>query len=149
MIEGWEQAIARLKARYIKIDATELWSMVVGLEEEEYEANLRGGVRWFDTGSDTDFEQLLGLLWRQDAYDRATRAFKDKSDVPFMFYGLRSGCPPWRKLNRACNGYVLAFWALGWKVVNWIWQFRKGLSWSSACVQPFRLMLILGVNRMP
>jgi hypothetical protein len=93
-IEGWERAIAQLQVRYIKIDATELWSMAVGLEEEEYEANLRGGVRWFDTGDDTDFERLLGLLWRQDAYDRATKAFKETGDVPFMFYGHPLRLPP-------------------------------------------------------
>jgi hypothetical protein len=89
-----------LKTRYIKIDATELWSMVVGLEEEEYKANLRGGVRWFDTGSDTDFEHLLGLLWRQDSYDPATKAFKEKDDVPFIFYGHPWRLPPLKEESR-------------------------------------------------
>ncbi len=87
VFDQWEQAIGRLKTRYIKVDVTELWLMAEEDEQEEFETDLRGGVRWFETGSDGDFLHLLALLWRQDAYDSVAKAFKEKDDVPFMFYG--------------------------------------------------------------
>jgi hypothetical protein len=91
VMDAWEEALARLKARYIKIDVTELYQAAFGLEEEEFLADLRGGVQWFDGGGAADFAHLLRLLWRRDAYNPATRSFTEKDDVPFMFYGH-----PWR-----------------------------------------------------
>jgi hypothetical protein len=89
-LEGWEQGISRLEARYIKIDAGELWTLG---PPSEFETRLRAAVRWFDRGGERDFDLLLDSLWMRGGYDPATKSLT-QDNVPYYFYGEPWKLPP-------------------------------------------------------
>ncbi len=77
--------IDRLKSRYIKVDVLELWDLAAAVEQD-FESDLRRGVRWFESQDSDDFERLLGLA-NINSYDPETRTFQSVGeDVPRAFH---------------------------------------------------------------
>jgi hypothetical protein len=77
--------VRRLKARYIKVDLEELWNIAAAVDED-FEAELRGALRWFESQDEADFHQLLSIA-SISGYDQSRRTFDSCSEeVPRAFH---------------------------------------------------------------
>jgi hypothetical protein len=95
--DAWAEAIQQLKAKYIKIDAEELWAM----GDAEFEADLRGGLRWFDSAAVGDFERLLNLLASRGNFNADARTFgENAAGAAFFLYGHAWRLPPLKPPGR-------------------------------------------------
>jgi hypothetical protein len=81
----YARVVGRLKARYIKVDVLELWDIAAAVDED-FEAELRGALRWFESQDEADFNQLLSIA-SITGYDPSRRTFAGRSaEVPRAFH---------------------------------------------------------------
>lgn len=75
----------RLKSRYIKVDLLELWDLAAA-SGVDFESEVRGGVRWFESRDKADFAFLLSVS-SINRYDDERRTFEAAFEgVPRAFY---------------------------------------------------------------
>jgi hypothetical protein len=83
--DRFAEVIGRLEARYIKVDVLELWDIAAAVDED-FEAELRGALRWFESQDEADFDRLLSIA-SITSYDRARRTFDAVGEeVPRAFH---------------------------------------------------------------
>jgi len=93
-VEEWGRLLDTISSKFVKIDTTELWDM----GPEEFEEQLPAALRWFESQSQRDFDQLMLLAGLE--YDRNTReiVIDDPETVLFQLRGYGWVLPaPWQE----------------------------------------------------
>ena len=88
--DRFARVVDRLKKRYIKIELQELWDLEP--EPNDFVRRLEAAMRWFDSHSKADFDQLLEIA-SIIGYVEGVRSFRARSEeVPRAFHMRGYAC---------------------------------------------------------
>ena len=69
-LEEWKKLVDGVGFKYVKVDATELWS----LDRKTFASQFPAAIRWFESQDAADFDQLLAIADMR--YDAKRQTFK-------------------------------------------------------------------------
>lgn len=97
-LEEWKKLVDGVAFKYVKVDATELWSF----DRKTFTSQFPAAIRWFESQEAADFDQLLAIADMK--YDPKRQTFKIGSNdrvAANHLRGYRWERPvPWRDVSR-------------------------------------------------